>query len=101
MSRSYRKEPIIKCCPSSSIGKRFANRRVRRYTKELSDGCSYRRLYSSWDIHDYVCRVTINDHLESWGRWKILEERNGFPMSYFGTTIQNAIKKWKLNYYWK
>jgi len=53
MSRSY-KLAIEKCCPDDGTWfKRQANKRVRR-TKDISDGSAYKRVYCSWNIHDYI-----------------------------------------------
>ena len=55
MSRSY-KRAIMKICPESGKeGKKAANRKVRR-TKNLlpPKGNHYRKLYSSYEIHDWV-----------------------------------------------
>ena len=51
MSRSYKKTPLW--CDSNPWAKNKANRRVRRYKGELSDGSKYKRLYPQWDICDY------------------------------------------------
>lgn len=56
MSRSYKKHPVA----PDKVGynsKRLANRKVRRSVnrgEELLKGKSYRKLYDSWDIHDYI-----------------------------------------------
>ena len=38
--------------------KKFANARVRTFCKdcynEINDGSSYKKLFCSWDIHDYA-----------------------------------------------
>ena len=59
MSRSYRNRRNDKICrdymKSSGHGKqykRFANKRTRTYT-HLKDGNMYKKVYNSWDIHDY------------------------------------------------
>lgn len=62
MSRSYKKNPIVKDGRSGKVGKRFANKKVRRYKGELPDGKAYRKLYESWDIHDWVFRETLQEH---------------------------------------
>ena len=56
MSRSYKKHPVAPDKVSYN-SKRLANRKVRRSVnrgEELLKGKSYRKLYESWDIHDYI-----------------------------------------------
>lgn len=62
MSRSYKKNPIVKDGRSGKVGKRFANKKVRRYKGEIANGKAYKRLYESWDIHDYAFRETYQEH---------------------------------------
>lgn len=55
MSRSYRKNPIIKD-PDSRGSKRIFNRRLRRSQIEndlLPQNSNYRKMNESWDIHDF------------------------------------------------
>jgi hypothetical protein len=54
MSRSYKKTPVVKDGDSGKVGKKFANRKVRRYKHDLSNGKAYRKVFNSWDIHDMV-----------------------------------------------
>ena len=63
MSRSYKKNPILKYAPSSKRGgvvkaKRAAARVARATTQPLPEGSYYKRLYPQWDIHDIVSRWT-------------------------------------------
>ena len=63
MSNSYKKNPIIKeNGKSKKTQKQIANRTVRRKIKgdglELSDGNSYKKVYNSWNIADFVSRWT-------------------------------------------
>ena len=55
MSRSRKKTPMIKDNNrgSNKISKRIANKTVRRYQGAIADGCSYRKIYSSYEISDY------------------------------------------------
>lgn len=65
MSRSYKKHPILKDGGKSKrIGKRFANRKVRR-TKNLTDGCMYKNVYCRYDVCDMITRYTFKEHLAS------------------------------------
>ena len=72
MSRSFRKKPIRQYAPSSGYwGKKFANRRVRRYKAELSSGSAYKRLYEQWDIHDCWSRCTFAEYKEIEEKWRV------------------------------
>jgi len=62
MSRSYKKNPIIKDGRSGRTGKKFANKKVRRYKGEIQDRKAYKKLYESWDIHDYISMETYYEH---------------------------------------
>lgn len=56
MSRSYKKVPCT-CDSSSSYVKwaqRQANKRVRKYKGDLSDGCSYKLLYNRYNVRDWI-----------------------------------------------
>ena len=62
MSRSYKKTPIIKDGKSGYLGKKFANKTVRKIKGYISNGSFYKKYYSSYDIHDYTFRCTYNKH---------------------------------------
>lgn len=64
MSRSYKRTPILKDRRSGAVGKKFANRKVRRYKHKIPNGSSYKKIYCSYDIHDYVFRETYKDAKE-------------------------------------
>jgi hypothetical protein len=68
MSRSFKHNGWIQDQSCKKFGKRSANQKVRR-TKDNLIGKSYRKLYQSWDIADYV--------LQSRGRLVISEKRPG------------------------
>lgn len=65
MSRSYRKNPILKNGKSAHQLKKEASRITRRrinrgdYDDSLPQNCQYKKLYDSWDICDYVSRYSI------------------------------------------
>lgn len=63
MSRSYRNRKNDKICrdhmKTSSHGKqykKFANKKVRG-SKDLKNGNMYKKVYSSWNIHDYTYHI--------------------------------------------
>ena len=54
MSRSYKHHPF---CTDRKDGAKWwknqANRKV-RHTMEIPNGKAYRKVYNSWNIHDYI-----------------------------------------------
>lgn len=58
MSRSLKKRPVVK--DSVPRAKKKANRRVREYEDDISNGNSYRKLTDSWDISEYAFYRTKN-----------------------------------------
>lgn len=107
MSRSYRKNPILKDGgKSSKENKQLANRRVRRvlnrnHDYEIKNGNAYRKINETWNINDYVSRFTekeASDYYDSmirsdnyWDRW-FLEE---YP------TKEAWMKKYRKDYLYK
>lgn len=59
MSRSYKKTPILK--DSNKSMKKFANKRVRKRKNFSVNGKAYRKIFNSYDICDWVFRVTKED----------------------------------------
>ena len=53
MSRSYKKNPSVKCEHSCKWGKKQANRKFRHTTDDISNGNYYRKVYCTWDVCDY------------------------------------------------
>jgi len=53
MSRSYKKHPGYTDSPHGDH-KRWANKVVRR-TRDITDGCLYKKHYPQWDICDFKC----------------------------------------------
>ena len=100
MARSYKKNPVNKYAPvRGRIGKRFANRRVRRCKGELAGGKGYRKLYETWDIHDVVDRTSLNEYLDYRGCWIYRCENSCRDWKNpYGCTIQKAINNWKKTY---
>lgn len=62
MSKSYKKTPIVKDHGTGNSGKRFANKSVRRYADIIPNGKGYKKIFCSYDIHDYVSRYTYEEH---------------------------------------
>lgn len=102
MSRSYKHNPI---CTDRKHGakwwKRQANHRVRR-TFDVSKGKGYRKVYNSWEIHDYICRESKADAI-AWYR-KVISDTyrwkeywiNDYP------TLEDYLNKcWAHNFFRK
>lgn len=63
MSRSFKKHAIIKIAPRDGTNeKRFANQKVRRCTNPIANGKAYRKIYESYDIHDYICGKNYEEY---------------------------------------
>ena len=56
MSRSWRKHGWIKDPTLCKLGKKLANRRVRR-TATIPSGKAYRKVFNPYDVHDYIARA--------------------------------------------
>ena len=67
LSRSYRKNPILKNGKSAhqlkKVASRITRRRINRgdYDDSLPKNGQYKKLYDSWDICDYVSRYSISE----------------------------------------
>lgn len=113
MSRSYKKNPICKdSTKSSKKNKQIANRIVRRRYKNAQNEIdtnargSYKKMYESWDIHDYITRWTERDAVESWNEEKTHAMSLSIPVEQYGWhkkfgTLENYLKWWKRTYYKK
>ena len=68
MSRSYKKNPISNdgSAGTTKGQKRFANKKVRRTSFEDLPlvGRAYRKVFCSYDIHDYAFRQTWQEALD-------------------------------------
>ena len=67
MARSYKKNPI---CSDHSNGakywKKIGNKKVRKINDFLSKGNKYKKIYNSWEIHDYISRWDKNQALDDY-----------------------------------
>jgi hypothetical protein len=108
MSRSYRHTPVVK--DNKRHSKKWARKqanRVVRHAKGISNGSNYKKLYQQWDICDYAHRCTINDWYERWAKWCYSDDlyknhpRYCAPKNHYGTSIQDAKRKWAKQYFWK
>lgn len=62
MSRSYKKHPY--CGDCKTVGKWFANRRVRRYKGMIHKGKAYRKVYDTWSVCDYYSKKDFQTYLK-------------------------------------
>jgi len=82
MSRSYKKYPCVK--DRNPFAKMQANKLVRR-TKDIPNGKSYRKIYDSWNISDYVFEITWGEYwFKELNDWKRRDEyfyylKRGYP----------------------
>jgi hypothetical protein len=56
MSRSYKKHPVIKDTSGSSyrkFAKNYSNRIIRK-TEDVANGKSYRKIYETYNINDWI-----------------------------------------------
>ena len=86
MSKSIKKNPIISDYSRSStrFHKGMASRAVRRYKGIISDGSSFKKVYPTWNIHDYIWWGSVSDeHIKH-------PDRN--PEDYYGTTHKDMAK---------
>ena len=97
MSRSYKKNPIYTDRPhGAKYWKRVGNKKVRKNNNTFPKGKKYKRMYNSWEIHDYISRYSkceaIKDYYYSGifinGKW-------------FKTFNEYKNEQEFLNKYWK
>ena len=66
MSRSYKKEPVVKDHSKHKYAKKLANRKVRRKLKncdyDFPSGKAYRKIYETWDVCDWRFRETYREY---------------------------------------
>lgn len=68
MSRSYKKSPVCTDgkARSTSRTKKYANKIVRRCDEEIPNGNFYKRLFCSYEIHDFITRQTWEEAKENY-----------------------------------
>jgi len=69
MSRSIKRNPVIKSSNKKGFWKRQANKKVRR--EDIDSGGQYKKVYNSYDINDYKF------HLQA------LQKRDGIPTYHY------------------
>ena len=103
MSRSYKKNPVYTDRPNGAkYWKRCANKKVRRYKDNLDDGKMYRRIYNSWDIHDYINRWTKEEAIDYWYKVQTEAGYRWYDITKDYPTLENFLDKcWAPDFYWK
>lgn len=103
MSRSYKKNPVYTDrTHGAKYWKRCANKRVRRYKDELSNGMMYRKIYNSWEIHDYICRWTKKDAIRYWYQMRSDTGYKWYDIAEDYPTIKDFLDKcWAHDHLWK
>lgn len=93
MSRSYKKNPILTdgSAGSTKRSKRCANHRVRRTSdKEIPmKGSGFKKLFESYDIHDFVIRWTWQDAVDWWEKNEWIREKYPTKKSLYQWWIKN------------
>lgn len=78
MSRSRKKTPIAKGAPKTNVKywKNLANRKIRRHKGKLPDGHSFlKKIYDSYNIHDYVSSMFPHDIERMRNSWWFTDEQ--------------------------
>jgi len=65
MSRSFKH--TIGFCDRNTFAKKEANARVRR-TTELPNGNAYKKVFCSYNIHDFKCLFYTRKDWENWAK---------------------------------
>lgn len=89
MSRSYKKHPFSTDghAHSTKESKRCANSKVRNI-KGIYKGKSYKKLFCSYDIHDWILRWTWDEAKKDWENDKYCFLKIEFP------TLKEFYKYW-------
>ena len=98
MSRCYKKNPIITDgrTPTVKRMKRIANKKV-RHTKNLPNGKSYKKVFETYDIHDYISRWTWEEAKLAYFHF----DPNGINWQEDYPTLKDFYKYWRKYYFSK
>lgn len=92
MSRSYKKHPWYTDGKNGQVkSKRFANKAVRNYKGKISNGSFYKRIFCSYEIHDYISRW-------SWNEAKQDYEKNAWGIYDNFLTLKDFYRYWIKHY---
>lgn len=100
MSRSYRKNPIIKDGrfnrAKGKHGKKFANRKV-RHSEDILQHTNYKKIYCSWEINDYCSRMSKEELIADFDSYS---ENVPFYPSWMDEfkTLEDALNWWRKTY---
>lgn len=107
MSRSYKKFPLFRdnlWGKSLKEGKRYNNRKIRRKLKDITidvgNGKDYKRFgLDSWDLWEYKSYQTKQDAINRWeqDQIEIANNINSWKSTH-NTTLDEAIRDWRLSY---
>lgn len=98
MSRSYKKNPIVKDGHSGKFGKRLANRKVRHCKKDIANGKAYKKIFESWDIHDFVYRYPLIQLLRDQEAEEKAVMNDGVPDYRKNKRFVMTAERWKKSY---
>ena len=96
MSRSYKKQPVIKDNGSSKkTQKNIANRKIRAQQRqgiEVGDGGSFKKHFEQYDIADYICRWTKKQAIAYYNKEHV---RGGNWARENFATLEDFLKYWE------
>ncbi len=93
MSRSYKHSPVYTDGRNGQvISKRYANKAVRKYKNKIAKGKAYKKLFCSWDIHDYISRWTWEEAKKEWENDKYNYYKN------HNISLKEYYRKWRRSY---
>lgn len=96
MTRSYKKNPIVKDSgKSKKAAKKFANSSLRMQQKqgiEVADGGSFKKHTDSWSITDYVSRYTKQEAIDDYNNPNTHIDKKAYP------TLESWIKEMEKYY---
>lgn len=86
MSRSYKKNPVYTdSTKGRKTQKRWANKKIRRYKKYISNGNFYRKIFESYEIHDFIIRRTWSEEINKFNVniSSLKDERNYWEKKFY------------------
>ena len=83
--------PICKDHPTGKWGKKQANKAVRRNKNSSLKGKSYKKVYDSWDIHDYISFYPKEQAIKDW-----YEEEHRPDLSRWRHKKYKTLERWLL-----
>ena len=108
MSRSYKKYPLFRDClwgKSMKQGKQYFNRKLRRkykdVSKELLNGCYYRKINNNHELYEYASSYTKQEIIEEWHKEQseLLHEIKSWKVQWLKNySLEEAIIDWKKSY---